>query len=71
MNDVSRMHKIDSAQQLVKNELDHLLSEWSLLGLNQPFQGVLHVLHTKVHFIKLIFVLDFDDILQSDNITVL
>ena len=58
------------AEQLIKNKLDHLLSDRHLLRMNEPLQSIVHILHTEVDLIKGILGLlgNRNDILQTNDI---
>ena len=64
------MHEVDAAEELVEDELDHLLGE-GLLGVDQPFESVLHVLHAQINLVESILVLDSHDVLQAYDIAML
>ena len=68
VDDIGGMHEENSAQQLVEDELDHLLGEGGLLALGQSFEGVFHVFHAEIDLFEGIFALDFEDVLQADDI---
>ena len=70
MDDISWMHEIDATEELVEDELDHLLGE-ELLWIDQPFECILHIFHAKIDLIEGKLVVDTHDIIQSDNIAML
>lgn len=65
------MHEVDAREQLVEDELDHLLGEGCLLGFHQSFECILHVFHAEVDLLELQPILDAQDVLQTHNVPVL
>ena len=70
MYDISRVHIVHCAEQLIKNKLDHLLSDRHLLRMNESLQSIVHILHTEVDLIEGILGLlgNRNDILQTNDI---
>lgn len=73
MDDVCRVHIVDGTEQLVEDELDHLFSEWDLLGVDQPLKCVVHILHAEIYLVVGLdfLVLYLHHVLQPNNILVL
>lgn len=73
MDDVCGVHVIDGAEELIKDELDHLLSQRDLLRMDESMEGVVHILHAEVNLIKTthFFRLDAHHVLQPHNVLVL
>lgn len=67
VENVSRVHKVDCYQQLVHDELYHLLCDFHL-GLDKSAQVKFHILHDQVDLVESSRVFDRHNALQCDDV---